>query len=152
MFYSFRFESECHADLSRVPLHVRMKLDVTGIKISLKDWLAFSFEERNVLCHLPIETADEAQAFAYYLDFLSRKYCGKPVATTTAMNSTLWESSNRVPELVAASSRAGTRAVTLEEWRHWNFFQRYALYKTAVSKHQPEQFFALLQELRESKG
>jgi hypothetical protein len=73
MFHRYQYESETYPSLSRIPLHVRMKLDVTGIKISLKDWLAFSIEERTVLCHLPVETEEEKQAFASYLDFLSRR-------------------------------------------------------------------------------
>jgi hypothetical protein len=41
MFYRYHFESEIYPTLSLIPLHVRMKLDITGIKISLKTWLAF---------------------------------------------------------------------------------------------------------------
>jgi hypothetical protein len=39
----------------------------------------------------------------------------------------------------------------MEEWKRWKFHQRYALYKTALSQSEPEQFFAVLKELRESK-
>src|SRR6266536_578206 len=85
MFHHYRHESDIYPSLSRIPLHVRMKLDVTGIKISLKDWLAFSIEERTVLCHLPVETEEEKQVFSSYLDFLSRRYRGAPVATTAAL-------------------------------------------------------------------
>ena len=86
MFHHYRHESDIYPSLSRIPLHVRMKLDVTGIKISLKDWLAFSIEERTALCHLPVETEEEKQVFSSYLDFLSRRYRGAPVATTAAMS------------------------------------------------------------------
>ena len=58
MFNRYRYEAEFYRTLNRIPLDVRMKLDLAGVKISLKDWLAFSFEERTVLCHLPIETDD----------------------------------------------------------------------------------------------
>ena len=36
MFYRYRFESEIYPSLNRIPLHVRMKLDLAGAKISLK--------------------------------------------------------------------------------------------------------------------
>ncbi len=74
MFHRYQHESDSYPSLSRIPLDVRLKLDVTGIKIALKDWLAFSIEERTILCHLPIETEEERQAFTSYLDFLSRRY------------------------------------------------------------------------------
>ena len=73
MFHRFRYEAEFYPTLSRLPLYVRMKLDLTGVRLSLKDWLAFSLEERRVICHLPVETEEEEQAFISYLDFLCRK-------------------------------------------------------------------------------
>jgi hypothetical protein len=151
MFFRFAYEAEFYPELNRLPLHVRMKLDLTGIKISLKDWLAFSFEERAVLCHLPIETAEERTAFSSYLDFLSRKYRGEPVAATEVMASALWEQ-KEVPERVARRSAATSHPVTLVEWTHWQAHQRYALYKTAISQSQPEAFEKVLDELRKAKS
>ena len=55
MFNRYRFESEVYESLDRIPLDVRMKLDRTGAKISLKDWSAFSLQERWALCDLPVE-------------------------------------------------------------------------------------------------
>ncbi|HEY6363673.1 MAG TPA: nitrate reductase associated protein [Candidatus Binatia bacterium] len=151
MFHRYQHESDIYPTLSRIPLHVRMKLDLTGIKLALKDWLAFSIEERTVLCHLPVESEEEKQAFASYADFLSRHYRGTPVATTAAMSSALWNDGLEVPVAVAGKRTPGTPPVTIEEWRRWKFHQRYALYKTALSQSDPEQFFAVLKELRESK-
>ena len=136
MFHRYQHESDIYPSLSRIPLDVRLKLDVTGIKIALTDWLAFSIEERTVLCHLPIETEEERQAFTSYLDFLSR--------------SSLWDNPHQVPEPIAAKSAPLTPPVTVNEWSRWKSYQRYALYKTALSKGDPGQFFAVLKELRES--
>ena len=151
MFHRYQCESDIYPSLSRIPLHVRMKLDVTGIKISLKHWLVFSIEERTVLCHMPVETEEETQAFASYLDFLSRRYHGAPVATTAAMSNSLWDSALQVPGPVAGKSAPQIPVVTVEEWRRWKSYQRYALYKTALSQSDPVQFFALLREFRELK-
>jgi hypothetical protein len=151
MFHHYRHESAIYPSLSRIPLHVRMKLDVTGIKISLKDWLAFSIAERTVVCHLPVETEDEKQAFSSYLDFLSRRYRGVPVMPTPAVSPSAWESAHWVPAPVAGKSAPEFPAVTIEEWQHWKSHQRYALYKTALSQSEPELFFAVLKEFRELK-
>ena len=151
MFHRYQHESDIYPLLTRIPLHVRMKLDLTGIKISLQDWLAFGVEERIVLCHLPIETEEEKQVFSGYLDFLSRKHRGGPVPTTSAMSNSLWDSVHQVPEPIAAKSAAQATPVTLAEWQRWKSHQRYALYKTALSNSEPEHFFALLKELREIK-
>ncbi len=151
MFYRFTYESEFYPALSRVPMSVRMKLDLTGGKISLDDWLAFAFEERMVLCHLPVEAKEEKEAFLSYLDFLSRKHCGRPLELTQTLASSLWDSAQVPPEVHAKSAVQG-HAVTLAEWTRWKFHERYAVYKTAVAKRDTEAFFALLAELRGSNG
>ena len=151
MFHRFRHESEYYSALDRVPLHVRMKLDLAGVKLSLKDWLAFSFEERMVLCHFPVDAADERQAFIAYLEFLSRKYLGAPLALIAPVDRSLWDESDRLPEPVVEKSATRNQSVAVEEWARWNFFQRYALYKTAISENEPEAFYDVLGELREAK-
>ena len=148
MFHRFRYEAEFYPLLSRIPLHVRMKLDLTGIRISLKDWLAFDFAERAALCHLPCRLPDERQAFVEYLDFLSRKYCATPVVVTNASDSALWDRA-RLPEPVRKKSADSFQPVTPQEWSNWKFHERYALYKTAISQSQPDAFARLLEQLRE---
>jgi hypothetical protein len=148
MFHRFRYEAEFYPSLSRIPLHVRMKLDLTGIRISLKDWLAFDFAERAALCHLPCRLPDERQAFVGYLDFLSRKYCGTPVVVTDGLDSALLDKA-RVPEPVRNKSADSLKRITSEEWSQWQFHQRYALYKTAISQSQPDAFAQLLEQLRD---
>lgn len=152
MFYRFRFESEIYPTLSRVPLHVRMKLDLTGVKISLKSWLGFSMEERTVLCHLPAQTDEERKVFSSYLDFLSRRHFGEEVALVVPAADPPWEERGRIPEPVQAKGREAGRPVTLEEWSQWHPCQRYALLKLSASKNEPEQFFAALREFREESG
>ena len=152
MFYGFRYEEEFLPTLSRLPLHVRMKLDLAGIKLSLNDWLAFAIEERRVLCHLPVDGADEKRAFSSYMDFLCEKYRGTPVKRVPPPSDPAWNDPNRVPSQVLERTAAEGKAVTLEQWQGWDICQRYALYKTAVSKNEPEKFFAVLEELRRGKS
>jgi hypothetical protein len=148
MFHRFCYETEFYPSLSRIPLHVRMKLDLTGIRISLKDWLAFDFAERAALCHLPCRLSDERQVFVGYLDFLSRKYYGTPVLVTTAVDSALWDRA-RLPEPVRKKSADSLKRITAQEWSNWQFHERYALYKTAISQSQPDAFALVLEQLRD---
>ena len=148
MFYRFHYEAAFYPDLERLPLHVRMKLDISGIKLSLKHWLAFHIEERTVICHLPVEEEEEKQAFRAYLNFLSQRYCGAPAKLLPPIDPLLWEMPNQVPDPVLKRSGDNGRPVALQEWIGWASHQRYALYKTAVSKSEPEKFFAVLDELR----
>jgi hypothetical protein len=147
MFHRYDYEAEFYPALSRLPLDLRRKLDVTGIKISLKHWLAYSMEERAVLCHLPCDSTEEKEVFLRYLDFLSEKYLGQPTEKTAAMSVALWSDSG-VPEAVVERSQALRQTVTLQEWRRWQSHHRYAVYKTAASKSQPEAFEQVLRQLR----
>lgn len=151
MFYRFHYEAAFNANLSRVPLYVRMKLDLTGIKMSLKDWLSFSFEERTVLCHLPFETTEEKEVFRAYLHFLSQKYRGEPASTTECVDDQLW-SATQVPPPVQQKSAARASTVTLSEWAKWQAHERYALYKTAISQGQPEAFEQVLKQLHDGEN
>jgi hypothetical protein len=150
MFYRFHYEATSYPDLDRLPLHVRMKLDLIGVKLSLKHWLAFHIEERTAICHFPVDDEDEKQAFRDYLNFLSRQYCGGPVQELPPMEP-FWEISDQVPAAVLERSGDNGNAVKLEEWTGWASHQRYALYKTAVSRSEPEKFFAVLEELRKTE-
>jgi len=143
MFHRYQYEAEFYPTLSRLPLDLRRKLDVTGIKLSLTDWQAFSFEERTVLCHLPCDIDEEAQALSNYVDFLSRKYNGRAIEKIAPLDAVLWQPS-AVPQAVIERSAALNHAVTLDCWRHWPSHDRYALYKTAMSKSQPEAFEQVL--------
>jgi hypothetical protein len=149
MFYRYRFESEIYPGLPQMPLHLRMKLDLTGVRISLKAWLAFSLEEREALCHLPVETEDEKSAFIGYVDLLSQRYLGEKPALTPPMTDPPWEDRECVPESVQAKGEETGGAVTPEEWSRWNSCQRYALFKLSISKNEPEQFYHALREFRE---
>ncbi len=152
MFYRYRFESEIYADLSRIPLHVRLKLDLTGVKISLKDWLAYSMDERGVLCHLPVETEEEKKTFASYLDFLSWRYQGKEAELTKPVADPPWNKVDGIPDSVLAKSKDIGKPVTTDEWNRWNVYQRYAVYKLSISKNEPEKFEQALQEFRTGQG
>ena len=151
MFYRFQFEAKFYPDLDRLPLHARMKLDLAGVKLSLKQWLAFSLEERRVICHLPVENEEELEAFAAYLNFLCLRYGGAPAQKLPPLSPAQWDIPGCIPEPVLETSRDNGQAITPGEWMHWQFHQRYGLYKTAVSKNEPEKFAALLAELRQPK-
>lgn len=146
MFHRYDYEATFYPTLSRLPLDLRRKLDLAGVKLSLKEWQTFSFEERTVLCHLPCETDEESQAFTSYVDFLSRKYCARPITKVAPVDGALWGPST-VPLAVSEKSAALNREVGLDQWRRWQSHERYALYKTAVSQSQPEAFEQVLSQL-----
>jgi hypothetical protein len=152
MFHRFQYEAEFYSQLDRLPLYTRMKLDLTGIKLSLSQWLAFSLAERKAICHLPVESEEELQVFMEYMNFLCLKYNGKPAQVLPPVSSALWDTAGQIPPPVLKKSRENGRGIIFEEWARWKFHERYALYKTAISKSEPEKFAAVLTELRQRKS
>ncbi len=69
MYRRFAFEGAVHATLETVPLAVRRKLDLAGIRITIFGWRALPREDRLSLCHLPVETAEDV---AVYREVLMR--------------------------------------------------------------------------------
>ncbi len=149
MFNRYGFESEVYESLDRIPLDVRMKLDRTGTKISLKDWSAFSLQERWALCDLPLEAVGGGGDFISYLLVLVRKYKGEELELVSPPSNLPWEYSGQLPPTVLERSKGLGKPVSSEEWAQWNPFQRYALDKLSISKNEPEQFREALEEFRE---
>ena len=152
MFYRFRFESETYREMSRLPVHLRMKLDLTGIKISLKDWLAFSYEERLRLCEAPVETGQEKTRFAAIVDSLLERHTGVGAVRVPPLTAAPWEDPRQIPPAMLDKGTARDRPVNPEEWSRWNPCQRYALIKLASSKNEPEKFYEALREFRQGGG
>lgn len=147
MFHRYRYEYGYYAKLERIPLCMRMKLDLTGVKLSLGDWLAFDLAERRVLCHLPYDDREDLKTITDYLEVLAQRYLGRSVAKTQPVDESFWDRSS-IPPGVLCRCPAGN-AITSEEWNRWPSHQRYALFKTATSKSEPDAFAKLLDEFRE---
>jgi hypothetical protein len=146
MFHRFEFEAEFYPTLARIPFHVRMKLDRAGVKLSLNTWHAFSLEERRVLCHLPDESEEERSVFTAYLTWLSRTRASAETERVPVLRSSMWKG-EEVPEAVKRRSDANGSPMAPKEWRRLAEHERYALYKTAVSK-DPNLFNEALEEMR----
>ena len=147
MFYRFEFEAAFYPALERLPFHVRMKLDVAGIRVSLNTWRAFSLEERWALCHLPADTDEEKDVFAAFLSALAQARAGVEAERCPALDVDEWAAAG-VPETVGGRSETGGVRVTPAEWSRWAGHERYALYKTALSKG-PQLFRQALREMRQ---
>ena len=147
MFYRFEFEAEFYPALERVPFHVRMKLDLAGVRVSLSTWRAFSLEERRALCHLPVDNHEEKEVFAAFLAALAKARAGVAAERCPALDPDAWAAAS-VPDPVAARSEGAGVPVTPAEWGRWAAHERYALYKTALSK-DPGLFRLALRELRD---
>lgn len=81
MFRRFDFEKELYETLELIPLSVRRKLDLAGVKLHLKEWQALSRVERLVICHFPAGSAEERDVLAAFLRDAVKSRAGTELAT-----------------------------------------------------------------------
>lgn len=147
MYKRFAFEGDIHASLECVPLTVRRKLDLAGIKISLAGWQCLARDERLCLCHLPVDSADEIVIYReVLLAFCLRRDVACKRLEDPLVDARAWNAKVVPPQL-------RERAAALESWlddKTWSRLDeesRYALLKLTDPKRTPEKLAAALIEL-----
>lgn len=146
MYRRFEFEGDIHTSLSCVPLTVRRKLDLAGLKISLAGWQTLSREERLALCHLPVDGGDDLAVYREVLSGFAAR-AGVPLSPLAGapVSPAGWSAAavvERVGERLGARGAgfdAAASALGEEE--------RYALVKLADPKREPAKLLILLREL-----
>lgn len=116
--------------LEFMPLDVRRKLDLAGLKPSLADWESLTLAQREELDSLP-----EDRFAARFLELL-------PDVARTEKSDRPW---NRARETITA--RALELGVQLARWDDLDDAARYALYRLSDPKKDPAKFRAALAEL-----
>lgn len=81
MFRRFDFEKDLYETLEFMPLSVRRKLDLAGVKLHLKEWQALSRVERMVICHFPVSSPEECDVMAAFLRDAVKTRAGTELAT-----------------------------------------------------------------------
>lgn len=142
----FEFEKEFVEDRIRcIPMIVRYKLDITGIKLSLAQWSSFAPEERYLLATLPCDTQQEINRYETYLQSLLQRH-GLGEAERLHGKAILpflgWELFDRV------NSRAIELGQRLEpeQWKNLSVLQRFALSKLIRPGHESKNFIRALLE------
>ncbi len=144
----FSFEREIHATLELVPLAVRRKLDLAGLKLSLAGWQALPIADRRALAKESVEGDDDASLAAFSATL--RAAAAHAGVAPTPPPSPRGSGPGRAPA-VPPSLRARVVALhaALDDatWRGLPDDDRYALLKLADAKHDPERLGVALAEL-----
>lgn len=97
----FNFERDFAASLRCVPMAVRLKLDLSGIKLTLRQWNRFTVEDRQMLLRLPCGSAEEIDDYRVTLVELVAQRSdelAKPLAED--IRAAEWEQADRVPQVL----------------------------------------------------
>lgn len=143
----FDFESDFAGSLRCIPMIARQKLDIAGIKLSLRQWSRFPREERGQLADLPCETTAEQQSYRALVLHLIEVRTDEPPRYLATNGFADWQNADRMPEAVRMQAQAdGVPPPTPEQWAILTPLKRFALIKLARSQHENENFVPAMRE------
>ena len=143
----FEFESDFVNTLRCIPMAVRLKLDVVGIKLSLRQWSRFTQEDRQRLLMTPCADAAGIEAYrgaVVDLVALRTNEAAKPLAEPPCGQ---WDNSDRIPAVVVNfAGSVGLRPPTDRQWNALTRLQRFALIKLTRDSHDNVNFAPAMSE------
>ncbi|GBQ22632.1 hypothetical protein AA12717_1254 [Gluconacetobacter sacchari DSM 12717] len=143
----FDFESDFAGSLRCIPMIARQKLDIAGIKLSLRQWSQLSREGRGRLADLRCGTAEEREAYRALVLCLIAARSDEPPRYLATADFADWREAGRMPDAVRAQADAdGVPPPTPAQWAALTPLQRFALIKLARSQHENENFVPAMRE------
>jgi hypothetical protein len=146
MIRRFEFENEIYQTLSCVPMAVRRKLDRLGLKISLDQWQALGRGERLAICHLPIDSAEERDAIALFIDEAVRHRSGGAVKPLSEEVRRAADPPASLPAVLVTIAKAHGFELGQPVWDRLDEDERYALMKLGGGTETSHNFRAALRE------
>jgi hypothetical protein len=142
----FGFEADFVASLRCIPMVVRFKFDLCGVKLSLKGWSRFDHETRSRCAHLPTRCAGEIDR---YRDFLCQaiEQVGLEPALLPVATAPAWDIVDVVPaQVLEKGAELGLTSDHFTGWRDLSALQRFALLKLTRRGHENENFRPAMRE------
>ena len=131
----FYFEDDFIRDLRCIPLCVRRKLDLIGIKLKLTHWLDFNLNEKTKIVNWP-DTKNELLDLKIFLKKITfnSKY-GEAKEIERSINQP-WQDKNKIPEQVLNAAIERGIKISIEKWRNLNELDRFAFCKLIRPSHE----------------
>lgn len=146
----FDFEQNGGYPLRRIPMIMRMKLDVCGLRISLAAWQALRRDERETLVAMPFASDEEREAFRARLVAMLAPYADDPEKAVEQVDidpSPAWQQEKTVPQDVIDTLNAlSLPAITQAQWASLSVLQRFALSKLTRPGHKNAKLLPALRE------
>jgi hypothetical protein len=144
MYLRFQLEGDVHETLQFIPLAVRRKLDLAGLKLSLAAWTAMTRAERLAVCHLPVDGEGDLEVYREALKGFAER-AGHPIAPLEGgpVDRVAW-GAERIPETVAGRAPK----LSPSQWRALPEEARYVVLRLSEARRTPEKLDAALRELQ----
>ncbi|GBR05241.1 nitrate reductase associated protein [Acetobacter oeni] len=143
----FEFERDFAGSLRCIPMIARQKLDIVGIKMTLRQWSRLTHQERSRLVHMPCDTNAEQDTYRLLVQDLIAARADEPIRFLSTQGLEDWQQAGCIPAAVLSQAQTdGVLPPTLHQWAALAPLQRFALIKLARSRHENENFVPALKE------
>lgn len=138
----FEFEEDfIEHNMRCIPMIVRLKLDLSGIKLKLSEWCRFSTKERIALATLATDNDQQVRRYASLLITMIHRYTGKAATMLPIDNTPDWNNMQTIPQIFLDQLQAWQiQKITLKQWQMFSTLQRFALLKLCRPGHENENF------------
>ena len=143
--HSFDFEADFTSDLRCIPMAVRRKLDLAGVKLKLSHWGALAGPERQRLLQWPDHSQAIEQLRQWLLERTAAMADGQAKLLPAAVTDD-WQQAEQLPALLEASCRQLQLPLPNTAWQELNELQRFALVKLSHPGHEHRNLPAALRE------
>ncbi|MEB3243171.1 MAG: nitrate reductase associated protein [Cyanobacteriota bacterium] len=141
----FGFEADFAGDLRCLPMAVRRKLDLAGVKLKLAHWHGLAEHERRRLLSWP-DDALALRELHHWLLERSQSLPQGPAKPLTVAADAPWRQRDSLPEVVQASCRQLGLTPRAEGWPGLDELQRFALVKLSHAGHEHRNLPKALEE------
>ena len=143
--HCFAFEADFAGDLRCIPMAVRRKLDLAGVKLKLAHWHGLEPAERQRL----LAWSDDPAAIRELRDWLlerSRELPEGPAKPLQPAQDCDWQQREQIPAVLAAACRQLKLPLRPEAWGELQELQRFALVKLSHPGHEHRNLPRALEE------
>jgi len=143
----FQFEKDFAGALYCIPMAVRRKLDLCGVKVSLKQWNRFTLDEREQMVAQDCETANEIDDYGRYVVSVIETRTDGPAQLLERDDGAEWNETTSVPQrVVDYALERDVPAPTVAQWAALTPLQRFAIFKLTRPGHTNENFEPAMRE------
>ena len=143
----FQFEEEFMENIIRcIPMIIRFKMDIAGIKLKLYEWKKFSTDERIELALMNCSLNEGTKQYAINLEGLIEKYTGRNPTGMEVNKSPAWNDLHSIPETLVEKLKEFDWNLSISQWKFLTDLQRFALLKLCRPGHENKNFPKAMKE------
>ena len=143
----FQFEEEFMENNMRcIPMIIRCKMDMAGIKLKLSEWKKFSTEERIELALMSCGFNEASEQYARYLAGLIKKHTGRNPTTMEVNRTPTWKDLHSIPGTLIEKLKEFDWGLSIVQWTYLTDLQRFALLKLCRPGHENQNFPKAMKE------